>query len=178
MLTEPYAREAAQRRERVADRKSNRPSSLRAYLKWASREYGLEPPAKLHHVAVMDAHGDPAMTGEAVAWLGFGQDGEQDWMALACRRDDDGYYLTPFRAALAKFVAAYPTVGPFVRAVIANEHDQDAVIAAHGHGREVGRFILAGALPRLWDLWAPAPARRSRVTWVDKSEAQQRAEGG
>ena len=95
---------------------------------------------------------------------------------MACRRDADGYYLTPFRAALAKFAANYPTVFPLIRAVVYAELSPDEAIAAQGYPREVGRFVLAGALPRLWDLWQAAPAGQHRTSWVDKSEAQRQAE--
>ena len=163
--------------ERVAardDRIRSRPASLRAYLRWATREYQLEPPPKLHDGRLMDDHGDPRMTREAMGYLGFAQTGDQDWMAVACRRDEDGYYLTPMRAALAKFRSRHPQVGQLVAETVADVLFPSDVARANDLTPEVAAFVLRSALPELWDLWQPRPL--PRVKWTEKSDAQKAAE--
>lgn len=177
MKPEPYADAHRDRQAARNDRILSKPTGLRALLRWATREYELEPPPKLHEGKLMDDHGDPRMTGEARGYLGFGQDGDQDWMAVACRLDQDGYYLTPFRAALAKFETRHPQVGAFLRDTAANVLFPTDVANVHGMTHEQAGFVLRAALPELWDLWQPRPLPKpSRVSWVDKSDSQRAAE--
>jgi hypothetical protein len=174
MKPEPHANEHAARAAARDDRIRSRPASLRAYLKWASREYAMEPPPKLHEGKLMDDHGDPRMTGEAKGYLGFAQSGDQDWMAVARRLDDDGFYLTPMRAALAVFAERHPEVGKFLRGTLTNVLFPTDVAKANGMTHEVGMFVLRSALPELWDLWQPRPL--PRTSWIDKSDSQRAAE--
>jgi hypothetical protein len=134
----------------------------------------MEPPPKLHEGKLMDDHGDPRMTGEAKGYLGFAQSGDQDWMAVARRLDDDGFYLTPMRAALAVFAERHPEVGKFLRGTLTNVLFPTDVAKANGMTHEVGMFVLRSALPELWDLWQPRPL--PRTSWIDKSDSQRAAE--
>jgi len=72
-----------------------------ALLPWLQQEYSLEAPNRLTNRALAD-DGSPSMNGEAARWLGFHQDGPQNWTAIACAKDADGNYLTPLRCAIAK----------------------------------------------------------------------------
>lgn len=177
MRTDPFRDEHIRSTDRARDRVRHRPHSLRAYLAWAKREYTLELPLTLHHLSVTDEGGNPAMTGEAKAFLGFAQSKPQDWLAVASRQDDDGYYVTPFCAALASLRRKHPVAGAFIHAVVANELDPASVAGTRfGLPDDVAWFVLRGALPDLYARWTPRKRRTNAPTWVDKSDSQRAAE--
>jgi len=91
------------------DRMRYPPKSL---LRWMQQGYALEAPGRLH-TRSLEEDGDPAMHGEARAYIGFSQGViggtwfavaavPNDWRRVACRTDDDGCYVTPMRAAIAR----------------------------------------------------------------------------
>ena len=97
-----YEPEHSRSTRRKGDRINNRPTSLRELLRWAQSQYALEPPPRLHDRDVAD-DGAPDHTGEAKSYIGLSQDKEpNDWRAVACRTDADGYHITPLRCAIER----------------------------------------------------------------------------
>lgn len=83
------------------DRIAHKPTSLSGLLRWCQQGYTLEAPARLHDRDTAD-DGTPDHTGEAKGWLGMNDKHEPtDWRAVARRLDEDGFYLTPMRAAIS-----------------------------------------------------------------------------
>lgn len=157
-----------------ADRMAHRPKSL---LRWLQDEYALDAPTKLHTGSQLEEDGDPAMTGEAKGFLGLaypskGQDQTKptDWREVACRKDEDGFYVTPMRAAISK--VKDPWRRRFIAELATELFDPQSVAEANGIPAWCADDVINASLEMLWQTWRADPLpRRSRP-----SEAQSNAE--
>ena len=162
---------------RVNDRMRHRPRSL---LHWLQSEYALEAPGRLHTCA-LEEDGDPSMHGEARAYIGFSQGviggtwfvavaQPNDWRRVACRLDDDGYYVTPMRAAIAR--TGHWAERKLLAELATNVLYPLDVIRANGIPDWCRHDVVEAALGRLYVQWRDAPMpTRSRP-----SESQSVAE--
>lgn len=176
MKPEPYADRHRHSHHVRADRRRYRPTTLREYLRWATREYALETPPLDHSTSDVDPMGDPEMRQAAKGWLGMTQEGAQDWRLVACRRDPDGSYLTPMRCAIETMASSSNSRARRDALVLSG-------IVSHvmywkdwtrtlGIDDDDAEDRITGALRRLWDRYAEYPVARPR----DRSEAQLDAE--
>lgn len=158
-------------------RRGHRPrvrQSLNALLKWAHAQWVIETPTLGHAVSVMDAGGAPDMKVAAKAYLNMLRkgDGPDDWMQAACVRDEDGFYRTPLRAALAK--VENPWVRRFLHDLIPNAQFRPSDIAAlHGIPAWTEHWVMFECLVILEREWMAAPPPKS--SWVDLSDSQRNA---
>jgi hypothetical protein len=152
------------------DRIANRPKTLRALLRWAQHEYSLEPPSRLHDRDVAD-DGAPDHTGEAKSFLGFTQRTEpNDWRAVACRTDDDGFYVTPLRCAVERVPGVERRA--LLRAVLPNVFFPADACEVAGIPSWCADDVLFRALVLLWDGYRDRPLPRR----TNKSDSQLDAE--
>lgn len=148
---------------------------LRFLLGWAHRNWTLETPTLGHAVSLTDAGGAPDMKGAAKAYLGLVRkgDGPDDWQRTAQRRDEDGRYITPLRAALYRI--RNPELRRFLHHLIPNAVLRPSDIATvHGIPTWAEAWVMQGALEILYREFQSAPIPQR--SWVDMSESQQRAE--
>ena len=197
----PYRYDGPHRRSVAenADYRLTRPSTLNGMLRKLNREYAAEPPAALHTASLMDAGGVPAMTGRALGYLGFHQcighddahlrlDGrcvtcetlpekpkDNEWEALACRRDDDGFYTTPWRCAIERIPD--PARRAFIRDLATNVFFPRDVARAHGIPDWCATEVTYRSLEIVYSVYLdrPLPGPR-KVSHLDKSESQVAAE--
>lgn len=170
MKPEPHADTHRESVRRKGDRTATRPVTLRALLRWAQREYSMEPPPRLHDRDIAD-DGAPDHTPEAKRWFGFSQDREpNDWKAVASRLDEDGYYRTPLRAALERVPGTERR--ELLRAVLPNVFFPSDACAAAGIPSWCADDVLFRALDLLWRQFADRPI----PTRGGKSDAQLDAE--
>jgi len=155
------------------DRIRGKPQTLKELLSWAQHGYALEAPAKLHSGATIEEDGDPAMTGEAKAYIGFHDRKEpNDWHEVACRRDQDGNYVTPMRCAIEQ-VPGYQRRA-FLRALLVQVFHAKDVTRDFDVPDWASGDVAYQSLSILWDVWRDKPL--ARPSWVDRSESQQNAE--
>lgn len=155
------------------DRVNHRPRKLADYLRWLTTTYALEAPARLHDRDVAD-DGAPDHTGEAKSWLGMTQQREpNDWRAVACRRDVDGYLSTPMRCAIERMPAARRTL---LRDLACNVLTPLDVTRAHGIPDDFAGDVMYRSLTMLWEQYGEIPTPRREPSWVDKSDSQRAAE--
>ena len=149
----------------VNDRVNNKPKSL---LRWLQDGYALDHTAKLHSGAVLEEDGDPAMTGEAKAFLGLsypskGQDQDQpiDWRKVACQRDEDGSYRWPMKSAIARL--RDPWRRRFLAELATELFDPESVALANGIPAWCAHDVIDASLEMVWRSWrhAPMPKRSS-----------------
>lgn len=172
---EPYAaaHDASARRGR--DRIKDKPRNMRTLLRWLVREYGMEPPVKLHSGAALEEDGDPAMTALAKSWFGMNDDREPTpWTEVACRTDPDGYYVTPMRCALAHIPSTERR--HLLSELAVNLLFPRDVMNAHGIPAWAQNDVMAASLSMLWDTYSDRRIPKAKVGWVDKSQAQRDAE--
>jgi hypothetical protein len=182
LRTGAYSAENAASLVRGKDRKRDKPTSLRTLLRWLVREYALEAPAKLHTGSALEEDGDPAMTGESKAWLGMSQGNADpkvdsrpnDWLAVACRTDADGFYVSPLRCAIARIHS--PERRNLVGELAVNLLFPRDVMDAHDIPAWAQNDVAYASLSIVWDTYADRPLPRSSVGWVEKSDAQRAAE--
>jgi hypothetical protein len=167
--------EASNRRQN--DRMAHPPKSL---LRWLQEGYALEAPAALH-THQLEEDGDPAMHGEARAYIGFSQGViggtwfvvealPNDWRKVANRTDADGYYVTPMRAAIARL--ASPDERKLLSELATNVLYPLDVCRANGIPDWCRHDVVDASLKRLYRAWRDAPLpERGRI-----SEAQADAE--
>jgi hypothetical protein len=156
------------------DRVTHRPKSLKSYLRWAQTEYQREPPVRLHGRAIED-DGDPAMTGETKGYLGFHDKREpNDWRAIACSLDADGFHKTPMRCAIESI--RDPNRRRLVRGIVTRTFYVGDVARSMGIPDWCAADVVLRSLEMLWDQYSDRPIPRPSVGWVDKSESQQKAE--
>jgi hypothetical protein len=171
----PYRYDAAHRQtvRENADYRLTRPRTLNGMLRKLTREYAAEPPTALH-TQLTDAGGTPTMTGRALAYLGFHAD-ELDWTAIACRRDEDGFYTTPWRCAIER--VNDPQRRAFLRDLATNTFFPSDVAAAHGIPGWCATEVTFRSLEMLYAIFLdrPLPGPR-KVSHLDKSESQIAAE--
>lgn len=151
----------------AGDRVNHKPKSL---LRWLQDGYSADGPTKLHSGAVLEEDGDPAMTGEAKAFLGLsypskGQDQDKptDWREVACQRDADGSYRWPMRSAIARL--RDPWRRRFIAELATELFDPESVAEANGIPAWCAHDVIDTSLEMVWRSWrhAPLPAR-SRVS--------------
>lgn len=174
LATSPHLPEHGASAERQ-DRIRHRPTTLRQLIRWAKASYALEPPAKLHSGRELADDGDPAMTGEALRYLGFSRDGAEDWVAVACGLDPDGYYVTPMRCAIERLRRTNKRQADIASAVVTHVfYWKDALGRLDppvAEGDEAA--CVAAALYRVYDMMSAVPVRRR---YTELSEAQKKAE--
>lgn len=155
------------------DRIKGKPQTLKALLSWAQTGYALEAPAKLHSGATIEEDGDPAMTGEAKAYIGFHDRKEpNDWRGIARRLDADGHYVTPMRAALEEVPGFQRRA--FLRALLVQVFHAKDVTRDFDIPDWASGDVAFMSLGQLWDCWRDKPL--ARPSWIDRSESQQNAE--
>ena len=166
----PVRREQYEAEHEASSQRPKKPTTLRGLLHWAQAEYALEHPPRLHDRDIAD-DGAPDHTPEAKRWTGLSQDREpNDWKAVARRLDDDGYFVTPLRAAIES-VPGEPR-RRLLRAVLPNVFYPSEACEAAGIPGWCADDVLHRALSLLWDRYEPYPMpQRSK-----KSQAQLDAE--
>jgi hypothetical protein len=175
LRTGAYSAENAASLVRGKDRKRDKPANLRTLLRWLVREYALEAPAKLHTGTALEEDGDPAMTGEAKSWLGMSDRHEpNDWLAVACRTDADGFYVSPMRCAIARI--RNEDRRNLVGELAVNLLFPRDVMDAHAIPAWCQNDVAFASLSIVWDTYADRPLPRSSVGWVEKSASQRAAE--
>ena len=95
-----------------------------------------------------------------------------DWERVACRRDDDGRYVTPMRAALSKI--RNQKLRRFLHDLIPNTLRPSDITTVHGVPEWAEGWAIEGALEILYREYQAAPTPRR--SWVDLSASQQNAE--
>jgi hypothetical protein len=162
---------------RQNDRMRHRPASL---LRWLQSEYALEAPAALH-ARGLEADGDPVINGEARAYIGFSQGViggtwfvtaamPNDWRKVAHRCDEDGRYVTPMRAAIAR--VSDPAERRLLAELATNVLFPLDVTRFNGIPDWCRHDVVDASLERLWWNWRDAPLPRPGQI----SEAQADAE--
>jgi hypothetical protein len=176
-LRAQYAYEWEVSNRRQNDRMRHPPRSL---LHWLQSEYALEAPGRLH-TRSLEEDGDPSMHGEARAYIGFSQGiiggtwfvvaGQpNDWRRVACRLDEDGCYVTPMRAAIAR--TSHWAERRLLSELATNVLCPLDVTRANGIPDWCRQDVVEAALGRLYANWRDAPLpTRSRL-----SESQSIAE--
>ena len=150
---------------------------LRALLRWAHNQYQAETPSLQHAVEEFDAGGAPEMQPAPRAWVGLNAE-TMDWRRIACRLDKDGKYVTPVRCAMESMPeyrrtvlrGIVPRLFEVVESVRIATGDLDMPAEAAIDTAERSLRMLRHRVTA-----APVPSPR-KVGWVDKSEAQQKAE--
>ena len=147
---------------------------MRWLLRWASAGWSMETPSLGHSVSLTDEGGAPDMKGAAKAYLGLLRrgDGPDDWEKTACRRDADGRYVTPMRAALSK--VRNQKLRRFLHDLIPNTLRPSDITTVHGVPDWAEAWAIEGALEILYREYQAAPLPRR--SWVDLSTSQQAAE--
>ena len=154
------------------DRIKGKPQTLHEMLSWAQHAYALEAPAKLHSGATLEEDGDPAMTGEAKAYIGFHDHNEpNDWRRIARRLDEDGCYVTPMRAAIEEIPGLQRRA--FLRALLVQVFHAKDVTRDFDIPDWASGDVTFMSLAQLWDVWRDKPL--PRPSWVDLSDSQRNA---
>lgn len=165
----PHEDEHRQSARVKGDRVRFKPVGLRDLLRWASREWRLEAPVRLHDRDIAD-DGAPDLTPEAKRFLGFsGSDQPDDWHRVACRLDADGSFVTPMHCV----VAGLPDPErAYIRDLLTDLFVPEAIAELHNIPRWVHEHVARDILGQLWDRYSSAPTpRRSKP-----SESQSIAE--
>lgn len=166
---EPHAVEHHQSTRVRGDRVSYQPRGLRALLRWASHEWSLEAPTRLHDRDVAD-DGAPDFTPEAKRTLGMtGSDTKpDDWRSVACRTDPDGYRSTPLHCVVAGFPDRQRM---YLRDLLTDLYTPDAIAELHGLPSWAHESVARDLLAECWKRYSMTPMPRR-----SKSEAQLDAE--
>lgn len=169
---EPYSREhAASHRPRDY---RVRPGSLRALLRWAHSQYELETPNLDHSHRHLDDDGAPSMSGAVRAYLALSgrlDDRPDDWLRIASRTDDDGFYLTPLRRAIETLPKERAAL---LRDVVPEVLMPTDVMVLHGIPSWAASDVLYRSLVMLWDRYLDRPL--PPTSYLSKSDAQRAAE--
>lgn len=145
------------------DRVNYRPTSLRSLLRWATREWELEVPSRLHDRDVAD-DGAPDHTPEAKRYLGMTTPGNEpdDWQRIACRVDTDGTRTTPLHCAVASLPDGQRQ---YARDLLTDLYHPEDIAELHGIPRWAHESLARDVLGRLWDRYAERPVpRRTRMS--------------
>lgn len=177
----PYRYDGAHRRSVLdnSDFRRTRPTTLNGMLRKLNREYAMEPPAVLHSAGLMDDEGVPVMTGAAKAYLGFyppkrNPEAPVDWTEVACRRDEDGFYTTPWRCAIERIPDRERR--SFVRDLATNLFFPRDVARAHGIPDWCATEVTYRSLEVVYSTYLDRPLPGRKVSHLDKSESQIAAE--
>jgi hypothetical protein len=146
----------------------------RVLMRWASQGWEMETPSLGHSISLTDEGGAPDMKGAAKAYLGLLRrgDGPDDWEKTACRRDADGRYVTPLRAALSK--VRNQKLRRFLHDLIGNALRPSDITNVHGVPDWAEAWVIQGALEILYREYQAAPLPQR--SWVELSASQQNAE--
>ncbi len=181
MRREPYDWEFQQSDRRQNDRMRHRPPSL---LVWLQQQYALEAPARLHAHA-LEEDGDPAMNGEARAYIGFSQGviggawfavsaQANDWVKIAHRVDVDGKFVTPMRAAIARVSDPHERV--MLGQLACNVLYPLDVTRANGIPDWCRNDVLNASLERLWRNFQHEPlSRPGPIRGISDAQAEAEA---
>ena len=171
---EPHAdAHDASRRARAAsaDRRTP-PVTLRALLRWAHAAWVAETPALDHSGSHLDDDGAPTMNARARAYLalsGRPDDRPDDWVRIASRLDEDGFYRTPLRRAVATLP---PARRMFARDLIPEVLRPSDINTLHGIPDWAAVDVTHRTLLMLWERYADRPIAQP----ARKSDAQLDAE--
>jgi hypothetical protein len=149
---------------------------LRFLLQWAHHQWALETPTLGHSLGSTDAGGVPTLKAAAAGYLGLLRqgDGRDQWERTARKVDEDGFYRTPLRAAMSRINNL--AMRRFLHDLVPNAMLRPSDIAElHGTPRWAEAWVMQGALEILYREYQAAPVPQR--SWVDKSAAQQSAEG-
>lgn len=158
----------------------NRPTTLRDLLFWLTTGYALEGPVMLHERDELAADGDPEHTGETKGWLGMNypaasqpQAQPTDWTRVACRRDEDGSYLTPIRCAIARI--GDPDRRTLLGGLAVNLLTPLDVTRAQDIPDWCAGDVMFRSLDQLWSVYEDRPLPVRTPGWVSMSESQRAA---
>ena len=170
----PYEGSHRHSQRKANDRVNYRPKGLRGLLRWATRQWELESPARIHDRDTAD-DGTPDHAGEFQGYVGLSQKTEpNNWQAVACRLDSDGYHITPIRCAVERI--ADEGERALARDICTNLYWPGDVAMLHGLSHGLRGLLMEKVLERLWDSYAARPWPKSaKPGWVDLSESQQKA---
>ena len=100
------------------------------------------------------------MVGEAQRYLGMTQGGEEptDWLNVACQLDEDGNYIAPMRAAIAKIHQTRPKAGAILARLVVEFCDEAEALAGYVD-EDLGDFLSEALLDRLYDTYIVRPMR-------------------
>ena len=173
MRPEAYADDhAASRRtqDRGADRRIA-PQSLRALLRWANAAYCAETPDLAHSGGHFDDDGTPTMSARARAYLALtGTDPRpDDWVRIASRVDEDGFYRTPLRRAIETLPVARRL---FARDLVPEVLVPSEIATLHGIPSWCAGDVTHRTLSMLWTRYSDRPIPESGP----RSDAQLDAE--
>lgn len=176
------------------------PARLRWLLRWAANAWELETPTLGHSVSLSDAGGVPALKAAAAAYIRLHNRrcwpldaevtlamrdahaacgrggcvlGQDDWERTACRRDQDGFYVTPLRAAMTRIRPLEKR--RFLHDLVSNARLRPSDIAElHGVPGWAEAPVIQNALETLHRECQAAPTPRR--SYIDLSASQQNAE--
>jgi hypothetical protein len=115
--------------------------------------------------------GAPDHTGEFKSYVGFQQDGDQDWRAVACRTDrETGFYITPMRCAIAR--VGDPQRRELLGGLACNLLTPLDVTRAQGIPDTYAGDVMYRSLELLWSVYMDKPLPRT----TGKSDQQLDAE--
>lgn len=150
--------------EQRRDRVTNKPRTLRALLRWAQQQYGLEEVPRIHNRDIAD-DGAPDHTHEFKAYIGMTGHDEKpdDWRRIASRLDADGFYRYPLRRAIEAVPGERRR--SLLRALLTNVLYPKDVCEAEGIPAWCADDVVYRALSLLWDNYSdrpiPGPSRKS-----------------
>jgi hypothetical protein len=172
MRAEPYA-EAHERSFVVSRDRRQTPATLRALLRWAHRQYVAETPNLDHSGIHLDDDGAPTMAAAARRYLGLSKkdDRTDNWVELAGRTDEDGFYLTPLRLAIETQPRERRL---FLRDLVPEVLFPSEVALLHGIPAWCMADVIHQSLAMLWRTFRERPP--VRPNYLDRSEAQRSAE--
>lgn len=151
------------------------PSSLRVLLRWAYQAYVDETPNLDHSGVHLDDDGAPTMARAARRYLGLvgvPDERDDDWVRIASRLDQDGYYLTPLRRAIETLP---PPRRLFLRDLVPEALFPTEVALLHGIPAWCVQDVIRQSLTMLWRGFLDRPL--SAPGYLERSEAQRAAEG-
>lgn len=146
-------------RAAAADRRVA-PSTLRALLRWATSAWSSEVPTLSHSLSLTDGDGTPLMSGQARSYIGIAKRGDEpdDWLRIASKCDDDGFYLYPMRRALLLIPKDRQA---FARDLIANVLSPQDITRLHGVPDWCANDVVAFTLRLIWAKYADRPMPRT-----------------
>ena len=155
--TSTYADGSKASWEYTQDRVKYRPVGKTRLLRWAQRQAAMDGPIRLHGRDIAD-DGAPKMTAETQKHLGMTGDDTipTNWLAVACQVDEDGNYVTPMRAAIARIHTRRPKSAAMLR-VLVTEFCDEASAVGHLADPEVAQDVVEAALNRLYDTYCIRP---------------------
>lgn len=137
--------------------RARQPGTLSAYVRWIRYAYQQEPPVRIHSRET-GVDGNPAYTGEFIAWLRGSE--EQD---VACATDEEGYFRTPLRCCLYLMHgrdegSSGAAMAHLALAIAITDWAADDVGRRHGIEPTWARpIVIEEVLRRVWSAYSPLP---------------------